>query len=85
MVTFNVVKEQFGWSIQTGKHMTAPYRSRDMAIREAKRLADAICCYGEITEVTIEGSEPNEPMERIKGMSPSLMQGVFLGRWSGQQ
>jgi len=83
MYTFNVVKEPNGWSIQMGGHMSAPFRSRDMAIREAKRLADAICCYGETTEVTVESNDPTEPVKRIKGMSRSLREGIFSGRWPG--
>lgn len=83
MFTFKVVQEQNGWTVQMGGHMTAPFRARDMAIREAKRLADAICCYGEITEVTVESADPNEPVKRIKGMSRSLLEGASSGRWPG--
>jgi hypothetical protein len=79
MFTFNVIKEQNGWTIQMGGHMTAPFRSRDMAIREAKRMADAICCYGEITEVTVEAADPNEPVKRIKGTGRSFLEGVASG------
>ena len=83
MFTFNVVKDPNGFSIQMGGHMTAPFRSLDMAIREASRLADAICCHGETTEVTVEGDDPNEPVKRIKGISRSLLEGISSGRWPG--
>jgi hypothetical protein len=71
MITFNVVKEQHGWAIRMDKRMTTPFRSRDLAIREAACLADAIRCHGEYAEVIVEGAKPNEPARRIKGSSSS--------------
>ena len=64
MITFYVVKEQHGWAIRMGERMMTPFWSRDMAVREANCLADAIRCHGECTEVMVEGAEPNE---RAKG------------------
>jgi hypothetical protein len=67
MITFNVVKEQHGWAIRMGERMTMPFWSRDLAVREANCLADAIRCHGECTEVIVEGAEPNEPARGISG------------------
>jgi hypothetical protein len=67
MITFTVVKEQHGWAIRMGERMVMPFRSRDLAVREATCLADAIRCHGECTEVIVESAEPNEPARGIKG------------------
>ncbi len=69
MITFNVVKEEHGWAIQIGERMTTPFRSRDVAIREANCLADAIRCHGACAKVIIEGSDLNEPQRKIEGTS----------------
>ena len=58
MITFNVVKEKHGWAIRLGEGMTTPFRSRDLAVREAKCLADAIGCHGQRTEVVVESHDP---------------------------
>jgi len=73
MITFNVVKERHGWAIRMGERMTAPFRSRTLAIREANRLADAIRRHGECTEVIVEGAEPNEPSRRIRKSSAAQL------------
>ena len=78
MLTFNVVKEKHGWAIRVGERMTTHFRSRDLAIREANCLADAISRHGECTEVIVEGAErryqadatdlrfrPDRPFRRI--------------------
>ena len=54
MITFNVVKEPFGWAVKMGKSMTTPFRSRELAIQEANCLANAIRGHGEQIEVFIE-------------------------------
>ena len=68
MITFSVVKEQYGWAIRAGEGMKTLFWSRDLAIREANCLADAIRCHGECAEVIVEsaGPNPNEVHERIK-------------------
>ena len=58
MITFNVVKEKHGWSIRLGEGMTTPFRSRDLAVREANCLADALGCHGQRTEVVVESHDP---------------------------
>ncbi len=57
MITFNVVKEPHGWAIRMGERMTTPFRSKELAVREAKCLAQAIRRHGERTEVIIEGPD----------------------------
>lgn len=61
MITFNVVKEKHGWAIRLGEGITTPFWSRDLAIREANCLADAIGCHGERTEVVVEATNPKDP------------------------
>ena len=69
MITFNVVKEKHGWAIRLGEGMTTPFRSRDLAVREANCLAEAIGCHGEHTEVVVESTDPNEPLKWGSGLS----------------
>ncbi len=54
MIIFNVVKEQHGWAVRMGQRMTTPFWSKDLAVREANRLADGIRRHGEVTEVIVE-------------------------------
>ena len=69
MITFNVVKEKHGWAIRLGEGMTTPFWSRDLAVREANCLADAIGCHGGHTEVVVEATDPNEPHKSGAGLS----------------
>lgn len=64
MITFHVVKEQHGWAIRMDKRMMTPFWSRDLAIREANCLANAIRCHGECAEVIIEEAVPSEPLTK---------------------
>ncbi len=79
MITFNVVKEQHGWAIRMDERMMTPFWSRDLAIREANCLADAIRCHGECAEVIVEGADPSEPLKKIKGSSSSQPPGRSCG------
>lgn len=83
MITFNVVREQRGWAIRTGSSMSTPFRSRDMAIREAISLADAIGCHGECVEVIVEGEDLNEPPRRVKGAKWARLDALLRGRRAG--
>jgi hypothetical protein len=86
MITFNVVKEQHGWAIRMDKRMITPFWSRDLAIREANCLADAIRCHGECAEVIVEGGDPNEPLKKIQGSSLSRLDAAPAGGcWTGPQ
>ncbi len=55
MIVFNVVQEQYGWSVRMGQRMTTPFRSKQLAIREADRLASGIRRHGQVTEVVVGG------------------------------
>ncbi len=57
MLTFNVVKEPYGWAIRMGDRMSTPYRSRLSAIRDAHGLADAIRRQGGSIEVVVEADD----------------------------
>lgn len=85
MITFNVVKEPCGWAIRMDERMTTPFWSRDLAIREANALADAIRCHGECAEVVIEAVEPELPRTWLKGSSSSRMDAVPHRRRTGPQ
>jgi len=76
MITFSVVKEQYGWAIQMGEGMMTPFWSRDSAIREANCLADAIRCHGECAEVIVEGADQIETPKRIKGSSSARLEAL---------
>lgn len=79
MITFSVVKEQYGWAIRAGERMKTLFWSRDLAIREANCLADAIRCHGECVEVIVEGAGPNEVPKRIKGSSSARPDALARG------
>ena len=79
MISFFVVKEQHGWAIRMGERMKTLFWSRDLAIREANCLADAIRCHGECAEVIIEGTDPNEMPKRIKGSSSARLDVLMQG------
>jgi len=78
MITFNVVKEQYGWAVRTGTCMTTPFWSRELAINEANCLADAIRRHGACAEVVIEGADPAEPPRRIRGSSSSRLVSLLM-------
>ena len=79
MITFNVVREDRGWTVQMGERMTTPFRSRDLAIREAACLADSIRCHGECAEVIVEGNEPGSPPTRHLGSGTTRVDALSRG------
>jgi hypothetical protein len=83
VLTFSVVKEQHGWSVRMGERMTTPFWSRDLAIREANCLADAIRRHGECAEVIVEGADPDEAPRTIKGASASRLNALMRGLLAG--
>ena len=86
MITFEVVKEQYGWAIRMGERMKTLFWSRDLAIREANCLAAAIRCHGECAEVIVEGADTSEPLKTIKGFSSSRIDAAPAGgRWTARQ
>ncbi|MFI4974940.1 MAG: hypothetical protein ACHP84_10410 [Caulobacterales bacterium] len=60
MITFNVVKEQNGWAVHLRDCMTAPFRLKASAIKEAERMADDLRRHGECVEVVIGPAGPGE-------------------------
>lgn len=54
MITFRVAKEPFGWAVQMDQRMTTPFRTRDLAIREAQALAGALRAHGQPAQVLID-------------------------------
>ena len=64
MITFNVVKDRHGWTVRMEDRMTTPFWSKDVAVRQANRLAAAIRRHGEGTEVIVEGADSEAPSKR---------------------
>jgi hypothetical protein len=60
MVTFNVVKQQCGWAVRMGEGVTTPFWSKELAVREANCLADAIRYHGAYAEVIVGDGDLNE-------------------------
>jgi hypothetical protein len=82
MITFNVVKELHGWAIRMGEGMTTPFWSRDLAVREANCLADAIRRHGECAKVIIEDTDPSDSPKMIKGLSSSRLEVSLRRCWA---
>lgn len=61
MITFRVAKEPCGWAVQMDQHMTTPFRTLDLAVREANALAGALRAHGQLTEVIVD----NKPSARV--------------------
>ena len=72
MHTFQVVRESCGWSVRLGDGMTTPFWARDLAIREANSLCDALRSHGQAAEVVIEGMNPVDPLG-VQGLAISGM------------
>jgi hypothetical protein len=81
MITFDVVKEEHGWAIRMGERMTTPFWSRDLAIREANCLADAIRGHGECAEVFVEGADQGLKLVS-DGHAPAETLGRLAVIWS---
>ena len=84
MVTFNVVKEPCGWAIRMGEGTTTPFWSRDLAIREANALAEAIRRHGECAEVRVEGAELEIPRTWRRASTPFRQFPLTKRRWPEQ-
>ncbi|HEX5378426.1 MAG TPA: hypothetical protein VFW47_07610 [Phenylobacterium sp.] len=65
--------------------MTTPFWSKDLAVREANCLADAIRCHGECAEVVVEAAAPGEPPTRFGGVTSSRLEALLRGRFGGPQ
>ena len=81
MITFNVVKERHGWAVRTGEAMTTPFWSRELAVREANCLADAIRCHGACAEVIVDGGDRNEMPKKLAGASSARLRSFSPSRW----
>ena len=72
MITFNVVKERYGWAVRIGESMSMPFWSRDMAIRQANCLAADILRHGNSAEVIVQDADPTRPGNEITGAQSSM-------------
>ena len=84
MITFNVVKEQYGWAIRMGDGTMTPFWSRDLAVREANRLAATIRCHGDCAEVIVEGADQDDRRKMAKGLSSSRLEGSLAEARGGR-
>jgi len=84
MFTFNVVREQHGWAVRMGERMTMPFRSRELAVREATRLANAIRGHGGPAEVLVD-ADPSEPLRKIEASRSAPASALLSGHWPGPQ
>lgn len=85
MFTFNVVREQHGWAVRMGERMTMPFRSRDVAVREANRLADALRGHGESTEVIVDAADSTGAPPEIETPDLAPAHALHSGHWPGSQ
>ena len=54
MITFQVVKEPYGWAIRQGRQMMRPVWCRALAVEEARRMVDALRRHGALAELWID-------------------------------
>ncbi len=57
MLTFKVVKEEYGWAVRLGRGMATPFWTQAAAIREAHQLCERMRGHGLAAEVVIEEEE----------------------------
>jgi hypothetical protein len=80
MITFRVVKEELGWGIRMGEISTTLFGSKDLAVREANLLAEAICRHGEPVQVAIEDDEPVQRPRPVDDAAPIRPEPRSFGR-----
>lgn len=51
MITFEVVKEPYGWAVRRDDCMMMPCGSKDAAEHEAKRMVSALRNHGQLAQV----------------------------------
>lgn len=57
MITFEVVKEPYGWAVRRDRSMMTPFWCKDLAIAEAGRMVDALRRHGAKAEIRIAEDE----------------------------
>jgi hypothetical protein len=70
MLAFSVVKQLHGWAVCMDDRMTTPFWSRDLAIREANSLANAIRRHGELAEVIVQEADAADALARPAALTP---------------
>lgn len=75
MITFRVVKEQYGWSVRMDDCMTTPFRTRELAIREAECLARELHAHGQRAAVLVEEAAAQDVPRACMAPAPT---GVFV-------
>ena len=57
MITFEVVKEPYGWAVRRDERMMMPAWCRAVAMEEAHRMVAALRGHGEAAEVRVEDAD----------------------------
>ena len=74
MHTFKVVKEPFGWAVRLGEVMSTPFWSRELAVREANCLCEALRRHGQPAQVVVE--QTMETGEPVRSFAPLSSEGL---------
>jgi len=53
-----VVKDRFGWQVCFGQGTNTCFRTRELAVREARLLCEALRLHGLSVDVIVEDEEP---------------------------
>lgn len=61
VITFQVVKEPYGWAIRQGRQMMRPVWCKALAVEEARRMVEALRRHGELAEVWIAEEDDGLP------------------------
>jgi hypothetical protein len=56
-ITFEVVKEPYGWAIRRDHRMMTPVWCKALAVEQAGRMVEALRRHGEPAELRIEDAE----------------------------
>jgi hypothetical protein len=57
VITFEVVKEPYGWAIRRDHRMMTPVWCKALAVEQARRMVEALRRHGQSAEVWIEDAE----------------------------
>lgn len=75
MLSFKVVKENYGWAVRLGDGMSTPFWTRSGAVREAYRLCEGMRSHGVAAEVILDDeSEAVEAPAPSRSFAPARLQ-----------
>ena len=56
-ITFEVVKEAYGWAVRRDRQMMTPCWCKALAVDQARRMVDALRRHGERAEMRVSDAE----------------------------